>query len=416
MRRLGRWGVRLVVGLVVVVVLGGALAWWFARPDDPDAFYDRPTDVPSASGVVVREEVLDRSVPEGASAWRVLYTSTGLDDRPTVVSATILVPDAVPEGGAERPVLAWAHGTTGVARGCAPSLLDDPWGGIPALDEALDRGWVVVATDYEGLGTEGRHPYLVGEVAARNVLDSIRAVESFAERRPEAFGDAAPGPSSVVWGHSQGGHSALFTTQLAPTYAPELDLVGGAGIAPATDLAGLLEAAEGTDAGKALTSLAMVAWADVYDDVELDGVVREPALPLVRDIASRCIIVPEALVTLIEASLIREGVLAVDPSDDPVLRARIAENTPAPSADGDATRSLFIAQGLDDEVVAPTVTEAWVEGACEAGATQVTLETYEGEDHLSIASDESPVDDALIAWSEAGFDGVATGDGGRCPR
>jgi alpha-beta hydrolase superfamily lysophospholipase len=416
MRRLGRLGIRIVVGLVVVTVLGGALAWWFARPEDPDAFYDRPTDVPSASGVVVRSEVVDGRVPEGASAWRVLYTSTGLDDRQTVVSATILVPDSLPEGGGERPVLAWAHGTTGVARGCAPSLLDDPWGGIPALDEVLERGWVVVATDYEGLGTEGRHPYLVGEVAARNVLDSIRAVESFAERQPGAFGNATPGSSSVVWGHSQGGHSALFTTQLAPTYAPELDLVGGAGIAPATDLAGLLEAAEGTDAGKALTSLAMVAWADVYDDVELDGVVRERALPLVRDIASRCIVVPEALVTLIEASLIREGVLAVDPNEDPVLRARIAENTPAPSADDDATRSLFIAQGLDDEVVAPTVTEAWAEGACESGSTQVTLETYDGEDHLSIASDDSPVDDALMAWSESGFAGVPPGDEGRCPR
>lgn len=416
MRRLGRWGVRLVVGLVVVVVLAGGLAWWFARPDDPDAFYDRPTDVPSASGVVVREEPFDRAVPAGASAWRVLYTSTGLDDRPTVVSATVLVPDAVPEGGGDRPVLAWAHGTTGVARGCAPSMLDDPWGGIPALDDALERGWVVVATDYEGLGTEGRHPYLVGEVAARNVLDSIRAVASLVEREPDAFGDAPPGSRSVVWGHSQGGHSALFTTQLAPTYAPELDLVGGAGIAPATDLAGLLEAAEGTDAGKALTSLAMVAWADVYDDVDLEGVVREPALPLVRDIASRCIIVPEALVTLIEASAIRRGVLAVDPSEDAVLRARIAENTPAPSADEDAPRSLFIAQGLDDEVVAPTVTEAWVEGACASGTTVVEVETYEGEDHLSMASDESPVDDALISWSADRFAGVTTGDAGGCPR
>ena len=389
--------------LVVLALVIGGLAWWAARPDEPDAFYDRPTDVPSTSGVVVRAEPLTRGVPDGASAWRILYTSTGMDDEPTVVSGTVLIPDAVPSASTEatssRPVLAWAHGTTGVARGCAPSMMANPWGGIPALDEVIEQGWIVVATDYEGLGTEGRHPYLVGDVAARNVLDSIRAVASLAEREPDAFGEAPPSNTSVVWGHSQGGHSTIFTVQ-AGGYAPELEVVGGAAIAPATDLAGLLEAAQDSAAGKALTSLAMVSWADVYDDVELGQVVRGPARPLVEDIASRCIIVPEALVTLAEASAIRRGVLAVDPSEDPVLSARIAENTPTGVSDTGDDLRFFVAQGLDDEVVAPAVTERWASTACDVGSTVVELHTYEGQDHLSIVADDSPVDDALLRWTE----------------
>ncbi|MEZ5181356.1 MAG: alpha/beta fold hydrolase [Acidimicrobiales bacterium] len=393
---------RKVVGVVAFVVVGalvlGGLAWWAARPSVPGEFYERATDVPSASGVVVRAEPFRRGVPEGARGWRILSTSTGMGGGQTVVSGTVLVPERPPEGG-YGPIVAWAHGTTGIVRGCAPSMMPKPWAGIPALDEVIERGWVVVATDYEGLGTTGRHPYLVGEVAARNVLDSIAAVRSLAEREPEAFGDGgAPEGPAVVWGHSQGGHSTIFSVQDAG--AAEAGVVGGAAIAPATDLAALLEAADGTPVGKALTSLAMVAWSDVYDDVELDEVVRPLIVPLVRDIASRCITIPEALVSVLEASAIWGDVLAVDPTEDPVLSAHLAANSPTgASAAGDPV-DLFVAQGQRDDVVDPDVTERWVRRACRQDATVVELHTYADQDHLSIVADGSPVDEALLAWTE----------------
>ena len=49
------------------------------------------------------------------------------------------------------------------------------------------------------------------------------------------------GEQTVVWGHSQGGHAALWTGQLAPTSAPELDIAGVAALAPASNLPGLID-------------------------------------------------------------------------------------------------------------------------------------------------------------------------------
>src|SRR5271170_2262080 len=78
----------------------------------------------------------------------------------------------------------------------------------------LDRGYVVAATDYPGLGTPEVHPYLVGESEAHAVLDSVRAARAIPE--------AAAGARFAAWGHSQGGQAALFTGIEASRYAPEL--------------------------------------------------------------------------------------------------------------------------------------------------------------------------------------------------
>nr|NLD40594.1 lipase [Actinomycetales bacterium] len=182
----------------------------------PDAFYSAPATVPEAPGHLLRSETFTRTIPEGASAWRILYTSTAHDGSPALASALVVVPDGV---GAP-PVIAWAHGTTGWATGCAPSLLEEPFvsGAMPGLDAVLERGWAVVATDYTGLGTDGVHPYLIGTGEAYGVLDAVRAAQQLAE--------AGLGADTVVWGHSQGGHAALWTAGLAPDYAPELELLG----------------------------------------------------------------------------------------------------------------------------------------------------------------------------------------------
>jgi hypothetical protein len=89
-----------------------------------------------------------------AKAYRILYRSTGLNDEPIAVSRTIFFPAGqAPRGG--RDVIAWAHPTTGVVARCAPTLLPDLSNTIAGLDDMLSRGYVVAATDYEGLGVPG---------------------------------------------------------------------------------------------------------------------------------------------------------------------------------------------------------------------------------------------------------------------
>ena len=143
-----------------------------------------------------------------------LYTSTDPEGAPIAVSGVVVAPDGgPPEGG--WPVVAWAHGTTGVDRRCAPSI-DYPESGlvrVPELDELVAAGTVVAITDYPGLGTPGPHPYLVGESEGRAVLDSIRAARAL-------LGTDAVSSTAAIYGHSQGGHASVWADQIAGSYAP----------------------------------------------------------------------------------------------------------------------------------------------------------------------------------------------------
>jgi alpha-beta hydrolase superfamily lysophospholipase len=137
-----------------------------------------------------------------------------------------------------------------------------------------------VATDYPGLGTPGQHPYVVGVSEGRAVLDAVRAASQI-EDGLELSSRVA------VWGMSQGGHAALFAAQIAPTYAPELDVVGVAPGEPATELATLLGRASG-EGGKVLTAFAVHAWSRVYPKLSFEEAMR--ADRLARLVAGRCLI------------------------------------------------------------------------------------------------------------------------------
>ena len=136
---------------------------------------DRPGDRRSP-GTLIRSEPMVFA-PAGAQAYRVLYRSAGMHGEPIAVSGVIVVPPGpAPAGG--RPIVAWAHPTTGVVPHCAPSLAIFVFQQMAGLRQLVEQGAVVAATDYPGLGTPGPHPYLVGDSEARAVIDSVRAARS----------------------------------------------------------------------------------------------------------------------------------------------------------------------------------------------------------------------------------------------
>ena len=130
-------------------------------------------------GQVIKQEKIATSV-KGAQAWRVAYISSDISGRKTIATGMVVAPiDAAPAGG--RPVISWAHGTTGTAQNCGPSQVYDPvvplnqyflmsgnsWTdyGIPSIEEWIKEGYVIAATDYQGLGGGGRHQYGVSAVS-----------------------------------------------------------------------------------------------------------------------------------------------------------------------------------------------------------------------------------------------------------
>jgi dipeptidyl aminopeptidase/acylaminoacyl peptidase len=295
-------------------------------------------------------------------------------------------PGSPPPGG--RPVVAWAHPTTGIARHCAPSLFGSGWTEIPGLQLMLSRGYVVVATDYPGLGTATRHPYIVGTSEARAVLDSVRAADALRE--------AGAGRRFFVWGHSQGGHAALFTGEMAGRYAPELRLMGIAAAAPATDLAQLFEADLSTVAGKILTAMALTSWSEVYETPSSSLILAKYA-PAVRKISAFCI--ESALGDLAEMEAqkpLGQKFLAGDPAAIKPWADFIRENSPGRERAG---APVLIAQGTADTVVDPPVTEAYVAALCKRG-TRVVFLRYPKTGHAATARRSA---NQTVAWMAGRF-------------
>jgi uncharacterized membrane protein HdeD (DUF308 family)/acetyl esterase/lipase len=402
----GRWPKPLrAIGAVAALVLAGgatvvSISVNRAQPGEPGAFYDLPSPLPEGEpGTIIRQEVVDGYV-DGATTYRVLYLTEGFDGAPTAVSGMIFVPDGpAPAGG--RPVVAYTHGTVGVTPKCAPSL--QPYERNPISFEGgqalLDAGYVIAATDYQGMGTAGPNPYLVGRAQATDALDSVRAARLLPE--------AEASDRVVVWGYSQGGHAALFTGQLAPTYAPELDILGVAAGAPAPDLVDLFKVNVETPVGKVLISMAIDSWAQVYDTADLDDVLTPEAQLVVDRVADICLYGSKQILSGIPGALMLGFSFLKAPVWETEPWATIAaENTPG-ATENDAP--LLFVLGTGDTVVAPEITERFFTDRCAEGAVAELL-TVPDLGHIETSKEAAP---EVVEWIVGRVEGEPAPDS--CP-
>ncbi|MEI2716565.1 MAG: alpha/beta fold hydrolase [Candidatus Nanopelagicales bacterium] len=201
-----------------------------AKGVEPTSFYDPPDTLPDEPpGTVLRSEPI-KDAPEGVSAWRLLYLSRNNAGDPITISGLYLEPTTPPPTGSRYPLVAFAHGTTGVGRSCGMSQApftnetagNEYWRTL--MSPMVGAGYAVVATDYEGMGAPGTYTYLLRK-QSYDVLDSLRAALEF---RPQMLDSGSLG----VLGHSEGGFVALTTADMAPDYAPELAIRGSIAQAP----------------------------------------------------------------------------------------------------------------------------------------------------------------------------------------
>lgn len=378
--------------LLAAVTACAALLASIERPQAQTAFYQaaRAEITAGAPGSIIRQEPMP-GAPAGASAYRVLYRSTDPNGAPIAVSGMVLVPAGpAPEGG--RPIVAWAHPTTGIVPRCAPSLAFFGFQQIQGARELLTQGYVIAATDYPGLGTPGPHPYLVGASEARAVIDSVRAARWL------------PGVGNVrdyaVWGHSQGGQAALFTGLISSKgYAPELRLVGVAAAAPATDLATLMREDLNTTGGNNLTAMTLWSWDRVFN-APMEKVVAPAAMPAVEALAQECIeSVFDVLARARTGRPLNQTFLIVDnPAALEPWRSLLVRNSPGtlpPSI------PVFIAQGSADALVRPQVTRSYVQRLCRAGS-RVRFVVIPNGNHAFAGRDSAA---AAVQWMTDRFAG-----------
>jgi alpha-beta hydrolase superfamily lysophospholipase len=339
-------------------IVEGAVEEWEAP-----ALYELPDPIPAGSpGDIYRSEKLT-STMDGTVAWRILYHSTDLNGENILVSGTVVAPantapsGAAPSGG--RPVVSWAHPTTGTAPRCAPSAGLDPFDLIEGLRGLIEQGYVVASTDYPGLGADGPDSYLVGVSEGNSVIDAARAARTIPETG--ANGEL------LLWGHSQGGQAALFAAQSVAQYAPELTLKAVAVAAPATDLGQLLDDDLDDISGVTISSYALTAYSEVYPQAALDTILTPAGVKATPGMNALCLLGQNRAIHTIARPLIGEY-FSGDPTQVEPWATLLTENSPGAVA---LTVPLFIAQGETDTLVDPKTTSAFADHECAIG-TRVT--------------------------------------------
>lgn len=373
--------------VLVTATIASMLADGNARQSALDPFYAPPQPLEAPPGTLLRTEPLTFVDPvattdvEGGTAYRMLYVSARPDGAPAVSGAMVFIPDT-PAPAEGRPVLAWAHGTVGMGDACAPSRstkgINDMAGW---LEQALSLGWVVVATDYVGLGTPGPELYLVAQAEVNDIVHSVQALRQ--------WDVAEAGNRYAVYGHSQGGHSALWAGHLARDIDPSLELVGVAAAAPAAMLPEIVSVQWDTAAGWAIGPEALVAWRTVDPSLPLEGVVTDAGVNNYERLADECIMLA-ALEGLARNDL-GQSFFAADPVTAPGWSDVIADQTPPPLP---ADMPVFVAQGTADEVVLAWPNALLQEEWCAAGSNLTTL-WMGGVDHLKAAITAGP---QAITW------------------
>jgi len=386
------------VAIAAIVAAAGlaTAAWWISsniersdRQATFDPFYEPPDPLPAEPGTVIRTEPLDVDVP-GGQAYRMLYVSERPDGTPAASGGMVFIPNtpAPPEG---RPVVAWAHGTVGMGDACAPSRAANPLGDTDNwLDQMMSLGWVVTATDYVGLGTPGPELYLVKEAEVRDVVNSVRAARNLT--------DTQAGADYVVWGHSQGGHSSLWSGHLAPELAPELNLLGVAAAAPAGELADIMGAQWDTTVGWGIGPEVLISWPLADERLSAEEVATATGLRTYRQLAEDCTYDKQLLLEVLALRAAGQKFFEVDPMTVPEWERFVAEQTPPPMP---ADMPVFLAQGMADEIVLAWPNAKLQDQWCAAGST-ITALWMGGIGHLAAATTSGP---SAVSWIADRFAG-----------
>lgn len=379
----GRW-VALLAATLACMIEGGAHAAPAGDVGDggvPD-FYVWKNALPAKAGVILAEETLpaDFSVPSAGRALRILYSSRdGITDRDIVpVSAAVFFPKGpAPAGG--WPVAVWAHGTTGIADICAPSARPRGARDSQYLSSWLDAGFTVVASDYQGLGTPGIHPYSNYRASSYSVLDSARAV----------IGKPAYSAANkiILIGQSQGAGVVVAAAGYAPGYASDLE-IGGVVATGAPNLS--KQAIESGLASSATDVMVTAAYTmigyeltRVHPELSVDDVFTPEGRELEREVGNSCLfelMEQAAARNLAPAQTFKPGMLKRLWDTDVDLRSFPSLSMKMP---------LFFGIGAADTAALPMTTLTLANDLCSEGNI-VEAHIYKGKDHSGVVNSAAP--------------------------
>jgi hypothetical protein len=355
-------------------------------PHGLPSFYSVPQPLPhTGPGTLLKSARL--SVPGlDGTAYRVMYLSESVTGRLVPVTGLIVVPTRPAPPGGYR-VVTWGHGTNGMADQCAPSL--DPTTDVPLANDLLNQGWEVTASDYQGEGTPGLLPYLVGVSAARNTIDIVRAARH--------LGAAHASDDYVVWGHSEGGQTAMFSLDIGPTYAPELHLKGVVAGAPPSQFYAIYQFLQ-TSPYRYYLFMAAGGFNSAYGDTAapLDQVLTPLGTSLLPDLEKGCSDYIAQITSKYTLAQLTKG----DPFDIPAWKVLLNDNDPGAFTHA-SPAPLLIIQGGADEQIPVISTQLLATHLCGLGQ-DLERWIYPGQSHAGVIA---PSAHDMIHWIADRFAG-----------
>ena len=383
--------------------------------------------------VLARESILT-SIP-GAEAWRIAYISSDVLERRTISTGIVVAPiGPPPEEG--RPIVAWAHGTTGTAENCGPSQVPNPaqplnqyfmvggnsWTdyGLPAVEAFIRQGYVVVGTDYQGLGGGGAHQYAIAATQGRDAINSIRAAGS--------MGVAGADRKAAVYGWSQGGGATIAAASLSDYIAQKgtaydgVSIVGFVALAP-DDVAAVAPKGALDEAGAAkmmgelidgfsdnvfnFAHLTMTLWANAatFPDLKLtDVITSEGAGAIDAIMRGKCVHVVGDTLNYAYGSNYKSLVKPKPANPLAWAKAFVAGSVPPAKP----VAPVVVYWGTHDTVIPPLMGKLYREQMCALGGNVTRIQLPGEQTHFSTPAASEPL---YVAWIKERFDGKPVGDG-----
>ncbi|GGI25813.1 lipase (plasmid) [Bradyrhizobium sp. CCBAU 53351] len=367
----------LAISILSALALSEAFAQNTALPTGPQwgdqnlsAFYRWTDPLPTRPGVMLREEPMKAQpeITKAALAERILYSSTDVRWHAGIVpvSGTLYLPVGEPPAGG-WPLVAWAHGTLGVADVCAPSWAGHKPRDATYIQKWLENGFAVVATDYQGLGGPGPHPYLIWEAEGHSVLDAVRAARA-------AHGDKLA-PKVFISGQSQGSGAALGATTVAPNYAPDVPLLATVATGVVSTFPdGPYRPAEAFKVGSPIYLTLMMLGGSLPDEAPpVDNLVTDKGRLVLRAAREGCTGEMRAIAQ-------KDTVTADNAYVQPIANIEASLASPTDMKPVRLPVPVLLGTGLADSVLPPRRQYAAVAALCSAG-NEVVWNTYPGATH-----------------------------------
>ena len=362
-----------------------------------EAFYVPPPSISGASGNIIRSRAsvlaadpVGKAPVAGVKSTQVLYNSTDAKGQAIAVSGTVLVPTAPYLGLGGRPLITFAPGTRGLGQDCAPSytLAEGTDYEFSSINAALQKGYAVAVTDYQGLGTPGPHTYMVGKSMGHAVLDMARAAE-----RLTGSGLSTTSPVGI-WGYSEGGAAAGWASEQAASYAPELNLKGVAMGGVPGDLLAVASMLDGS-AFLSLELMTAVGYDKAYPELNLNSYLNQAGKDLLTTAKKQCFVSLDGFGQIAGTAYKHvSDYTLTDPLANATWKARLNENK---LGSGKPTVPVFQYHAVSDNLVQFAQAKTLKNNYCAKGVNETWLELPNAEHALASVQGQGPALDFLTA-------------------